>query len=67
MAVTWVLRDPRLTSVLIGASRLSQIEENVKAVTEAAPLNAEEIGRIDKVLTPSVLASAKRLNLWVDY
>lgn len=49
MALTWVLRDARVTSALIGASRVEQIEENVKAL--AAPkLTAEELARIEAVL-----------------
>lgn len=50
MALTWVLRDPRVTSALIGASRVSQIEENVAAL-QAAPLTAEELQRIDAILS----------------
>ncbi len=35
MALSWVIRDSRVTSVLIGASSASQIEENVKAVQQS--------------------------------
>lgn len=49
MALTWVLRDQRVTSALIGASRVSQIEENVAALA-AAPLSDEERQRIDQIL-----------------
>lgn len=49
MALMWVLRDARVTSALIGASRVEQIEENVKAL--AAPkLTTDELGRIDAIL-----------------
>ncbi len=49
MALTWVLRDARVTSALIGASRVAQIEENVKAL--AAPkLDAVELARIEAIL-----------------
>jgi len=34
MAISWTLRDPRVTSALIGASSVAQLEENVAAVTE---------------------------------
>ena len=40
MALAWVLRSVRVTSVTIGASRVSQIEENVKAL-EHAEFSAE--------------------------
>ena len=52
MALTWVLRDRRVTSALIGASRPEQIEENVKALS-APPLTGEELGRIDTILKPA--------------
>ena len=48
MALSWVLKDDEVTSVLIGASRPSQIAENVK-ITEAAPLSAEEIDIIEQI------------------
>lgn len=49
MALAWVLRLPEVTSVLVGASKVSQIEEDVAALS-AAPFGAEEIARIDAVL-----------------
>jgi L-glyceraldehyde 3-phosphate reductase len=49
MALAWVLRDPRMTSALIGASRVSQIEENVAAL-QNPQFSAEEIEAIDRIL-----------------
>ena len=49
LAITWVLRDPRMTSALVGASRVSQLEENL-AVLSAPPLTKDELRRIDAVL-----------------
>ena len=49
LAITWVLRDPRMTSALIGASRVSQLEENL-AVLSAPALTKDELRRIDAVL-----------------
>jgi L-glyceraldehyde 3-phosphate reductase len=49
LAITWLLRDDRITSVLIGASRKEQIAENVRAV-ESPPLSDEELRRIDDIL-----------------
>ncbi|HEX9643544.1 MAG TPA: L-glyceraldehyde 3-phosphate reductase [Acidimicrobiia bacterium] len=46
MAISWVLRDERVTSALIGASSLRQLEENVAAAT-AAPLTTEELAAIE--------------------
>ena len=49
MALTWTLRDPRVTSALIGVSRIEQLKENLQAAT-AAPLSADELLKIDQVL-----------------
>ncbi|HEY0188188.1 MAG TPA: aldo/keto reductase [Cellulomonas sp.] len=46
LALTWVLRDPRVTSAVIGASSVAQLEDNVAALT-APPLTAEEIAAIE--------------------
>ncbi|NUP50551.1 MAG: L-glyceraldehyde 3-phosphate reductase [Catenulispora sp.] len=47
MATQWVVRDPRMTSALIGASSVAQLEENVAAV--AGPeFTAEELAAIDE-------------------
>ncbi|MBM9619600.1 L-glyceraldehyde 3-phosphate reductase [Streptomyces zhihengii] len=46
MALSWVLRDPRMTSALIGASSVRQLEENVAALAAPA-LTADELERID--------------------
>ena len=47
MALSWVLRDPRITSVLVGASSVAQLEENVAAAGQAA-FSAEELAAIDR-------------------
>lgn len=49
MALAWVLRDERVTSALIGASRAEQIEENVAAL-ENLGFGEDELGRIDEIL-----------------
>ena len=49
LSLQWVLRHEVVTSALIGASRPEQIEENVK-VTEFAPLSADELAEIDRIL-----------------
>jgi L-glyceraldehyde 3-phosphate reductase len=50
MAIAWVLRDPRMTTALIGASRPEQIAENVKAL-DVPDFSAEELAEIDKHAT----------------
>jgi L-glyceraldehyde 3-phosphate reductase len=52
MALAWVLRDSRITSALIGASRATQIEENVAALANLA-FTAEELARIDEIAAPA--------------
>ena len=49
MALAWVLRDPRMTSALIGASRVEQIEQNVAALANLS-FAAEELACIDAIL-----------------
>ena len=49
MALSWTLRDPRMTSALIGASRPGQIEENVKA-GEKLKFADEELVAIENAL-----------------
>lgn len=58
LALTWVLRDPRMTSALIGASSVAQLEENVAAL-DAAPLTAEELEEID-----SFAVDTAGTNIW---
>jgi len=49
MALAWILRDGVVTSVLIGASKPSQIEQNVKALSNTV-FTAEELAAIDAAL-----------------
>ena len=49
MALAWVLRDDRVTSALIGASRLEQIEQNVSALANLK-FSDDELGSIDRIL-----------------
>ena len=49
MAVAWVLRDPRVTSALVGASKVSQVDDNVAALKNLK-FSAEELRKIDGIL-----------------
>jgi len=51
MALAWVLRDPRMTSALIGASRVEQVEQNVAALANLH-FSSSELTRIDAILAP---------------
>lgn len=57
MAIAWVLRDARVTSALIGASRPAQITELVGALTQLS-FTADELTAID------AHAVEGGLNLW---
>lgn len=57
MALSWVLRRPQVTSVLIGASSIGQIEENI-AATARIQFSPEELERIDQFAVES------EINLW---
>ncbi|GIJ33283.1 L-glyceraldehyde 3-phosphate reductase [Micromonospora sediminimaris] len=50
LALAWALRDPRMTSLIIGASSVPQLEANIAAV-ENLDLTAEELTEIDAQLT----------------
>ena len=50
MALSWVLRDGKVTSVLIGASRPDQILENLKALDHTG-FSEEENARIEEILS----------------
>ncbi|URQ59849.1 L-glyceraldehyde 3-phosphate reductase [Pantoea alhagi] len=49
MALAWVLRQPAMTSVLIGASKTSQIDDAVQMLQQS-PLSAEDLQDIERVL-----------------
>ncbi|UWP82344.1 L-glyceraldehyde 3-phosphate reductase [Dactylosporangium fulvum] len=57
MALAWTLRDPRVTSTLIGVSSVRQLEDNVAALDNLS-FSAEELAEIDKYATES------GINLW---
>jgi L-glyceraldehyde 3-phosphate reductase len=57
MAIAWVLRDARVTSALIGASSVAQLEDNVAAL-ENLDFTDEELDEIDRYATES------DINIW---
>jgi L-glyceraldehyde 3-phosphate reductase len=52
LALAWVLRDPRMTSTVIGASSVAQLETNLKAL-ENREFSAEELAEIDRYAVPA--------------
>jgi L-glyceraldehyde 3-phosphate reductase len=57
LALAWTLRDPRVTSTLIGASSVAQLETNVAAL-DRLELSDDELAEIDRY------ASDSGINLW---
>ncbi len=57
MALAWALRDPRITSAVIGASRVDQLEQNVAAL-DHLDFTEDELAEIDRYATDS------GINLW---
>jgi L-glyceraldehyde 3-phosphate reductase len=57
LALQWALRDPRVTSAVIGASSVEQLDTNLDAL-DAAPLTDEELSSIDQYAVES------GINLW---
>jgi L-glyceraldehyde 3-phosphate reductase len=49
MALAWAIRDPRVTSAVIGASSVRQLEDNVKAL-DGAQFGLDELAEIDAAL-----------------
>jgi L-glyceraldehyde 3-phosphate reductase len=49
LAIVWLLKDPRITSVLIGASSVSQLEDNVASLNKTE-LSVEELKTIEQIL-----------------
>ena len=47
MALAWLLKDSRVTSVLTGASRVEQLEDSVRALGNFS-FSAEELAEIDR-------------------
>jgi voltage-dependent potassium channel beta subunit len=50
MALAWCLKNPNVSTVITGASRVSQVHENMKAVEVVENLTPEVMARIDEVL-----------------
>ncbi len=57
MAIAWALRDPRMTSVIIGASSVEQLDDNLDALSNPS-FSDTELVEIDKYATES------GINLW---
>ena len=59
LALQWALRDPRVTSAVIGASSVEQLDTNLDAL-DGPPLTDDELARIDQDAVDS------GINLWAE-
>jgi L-glyceraldehyde 3-phosphate reductase len=59
LALAWTLRDPRMTSTLVGASSVEQLESNVAAI-EKLDFTEEELAEIDRYATDA------DINIWAE-
>lgn len=60
LAVSWVLRDPRVTSVVVGASSVAQLEDTVAAAAHTA-FDPDELSAID-----AVAKDDREIDMWRD-
>jgi L-glyceraldehyde 3-phosphate reductase len=59
LALAWALRDPRMTSLVIGASSVRQLDDNIGAL-DNLELTPDELAEIDRYATEA------EINLWAD-
>ena len=59
MALAWTLRDARMTSTLLGASSVEQLDENLRAL-DRLDFGEDELAEIDRYATES------DINLWSE-
>jgi L-glyceraldehyde 3-phosphate reductase len=57
MALAWALRDPRMTSLVIGVSSVAQLEDNLAALDDLS-FSDDELAAIDQHATDA------GINLW---
>jgi L-glyceraldehyde 3-phosphate reductase len=59
LAIAWTLRDPRITSALLGASSVAQLEDNLAAL-DRLDFGDDELAEIDRHATEA------GINLWEE-
>jgi voltage-dependent potassium channel beta subunit len=52
LAIAWVLKNPRVSTVITGASKLQQLQGNLGAAALARKITPEVLGRIDEITAP---------------
>lgn len=53
LAVAWTVSNPDVSTVLLGASRVEQVEENLKALEVVPELTDERLARIEEIFGPA--------------
>jgi L-glyceraldehyde 3-phosphate reductase len=61
LALAWALRDERVTSLVIGASSVEQLEQNVDAL-DNLELSEEELGKIDRLIA----SEDGQIDMWAE-
>ena len=54
LAIAWCARDKRVSTVITGASRIEQLEENLKALDFLPKLTPEFLARVDEAVKPAM-------------
>lgn len=52
LAIAWINRNPRVSTVILGASKLSQLQDNLGALAVTPKLSAEIVERVDAITKP---------------
>ncbi len=50
LALAWCIKNPNVTTVLLGATKVHQIEENLGALAVARRITAEQLARVEEIL-----------------
>jgi len=50
LAIAWLLKNPNVSSVITGASRVEQVRQNMKALDVVEKLTPDVMGAIEKVI-----------------
>ena len=59
LSLAWCVKNPRVSTVITGASRVEQVEENLKAMDLVPKLTPEVLAAIDAALAPAIAAFKK--------
>jgi aryl-alcohol dehydrogenase-like predicted oxidoreductase len=52
LAIAWINKNPRVSTVILGASKLSQLQDNLGALELAPKLTPDILARMDEITQP---------------